>query len=186
MKPKTILTSVATALVLTACDRTSTPTPSTETVPEEATPAIASSPKPVAITKTFETSRLATAIDAYIREPTALHDSAVEKAFADIAVEIAELQERAAKTTGSDRDEAIAKAKNLTDYRDAETLRFAKAKAAVKGETQPPVDTRSGAQKIEDGAKDAANTVEDAAKDAGNAVKDAAEKTGDAIKDAVH
>jgi hypothetical protein len=67
------------------------------------------------------------------------------------------------------------------DYRDAEELRFAKARMV----SVPQGDGRSGAQKIEDGVKDAADKVEDAAKDTGKAIKRAAERAEDAIKDAV-
>ncbi len=179
MKTIAFLTSLATALVLTACDRASTPADSSSSSPMPLS-------QPVPITKTFETSRLGKAIDTYEAEPTAVNSAAVDKAFADLNVEVAELQERVTKTTGTDRDEAAAKAKNLMNYRDAETLRFAKAKAAAAGDGRSPVDSRSGAQKIEDGAKNAADKVEDAAKDTGDTLEHAAKKTGDAIKDAVH
>ncbi len=175
MKPTAILTFLVTALVLTACDRKPTTRASDELTS-------VSLSQPISATKTLETSRLGRAIDSYERDPSPVHEADVEKAFADLAGEIAELQERIDKTTGSDRADASVKARNLMDYRDAEKLRFAKAKAVS---TVPQGDGRSGAQKIEDGVKHAADKVEDAAKDTGNAIKRAAEKTGDAIKDAI-
>jgi len=207
MKIKTILTVLSATFVLTACERASTETtntPVTEpptsvgvstpiaspepitTQPAAVTAQPVAPPEPIAATKTFETSRLGRAIDTYVMEPTPLNDAAVEKAFADIAVEVAKLRERVEKTIGTDRDEALLKAQNLTDYRNAEGLRFEKAKATATRELNTPVDSRSAAQKIKDGTKDVVNSVEGAAKNTGNAIEHATKKTGEVINDTVH
>lgn len=131
-------------------------------------------PEPVAKTKTLETARLGSAIDAYERSPGAASQAEVRKALADLDSEIAELELLVARRTGADRDEAAAKLKNLRAYRAAEMARFtaAEGKGAVVPTAAP--DARSGAEK-----------VEDAARRTGNAIEDAAQKTGDAVKDAL-
>lgn len=179
MKTHALLTMMTAALTLTACER-----PPSD-VPDKTLEISAEIPRPASDLKTLETSRLGNAIDTYSREATPSNRADVEKAFADLNGEIAELQERAAITTGSDRDEALAKARSLTAFKHAEELRFAAVRALPNGDTLPPADTRTGAQKIEDGAKDAADTIEDAAKDTADAIGDAMEKAGDTLKDAV-
>ncbi len=179
MKTNAVLTLITAALTLTACDRP--PNDAPNKTPEVS----AEMPRPASDLKTLETSRLGRAIDTYSQEATPLNRADVEKAFAELNGEIAELEERARTTTGSDRDEALAKARSLTAYKHAEELRFTAVRVLPNGDALPPVDTRSGAQKIEDGAKDAASSVEDAAKDAADAIGDAMEKAGDTIKDSV-
>lgn len=160
--------ALSATLALSACER---PASTVDT----ATPPLVAETAPTPRTKTFETSRVGSAIDLYDREPTPVNHAAVKKAFSELDVEIAELQERTVKTTGTDRDEAAAKLANLQRYRSEETVRFAKAEAAHAVGVTPTVDDRSGAQKVEDGAKRVGESIEDAAK-----------KTGEAIKDAVH
>ena len=161
-----ILSSLAAAAVtLLGCER--------KTVVGEipSTPPLA---EPVAKTKTLETSRLGAAVDRYERRPSDENHADVKKALADLDGEIAELEALVAKRTGNSREEAAVKLKNLQTYRAAETARFTAAQAGAPLGTRPAASARTGADKIEDGAKRVGNTIEDAAK-----------KTGDAIKDAV-
>lgn len=130
--------------------------------------------EPVAKTRTLETSRLGSAVDSYDREPTAGNHAVVKKALAELDGEIAELEALVAKRSGSSREEAAVKLKNLQTYRAAEVMRFTVAQAKAPLTARPPVDGRSGADKVEDTAKRVGNSIEDAAR-----------KTGDAIKDAV-
>ncbi len=135
---------------------------------EERTPTGA----PRAATKTFETARLGKEIDRYEKESTAPQAAAVQKAFAELDTEIAELNERAAKTDGADRAEAEQKAVNLRTYRSAEEARFLKAKGAAALGTVG-ADGRSAGEKIEDSARRT-----------GAKLKDTGEKIGDALRDA--
>jgi hypothetical protein len=128
--------------------------------------------EPGARTKTFETSQLGAAIDAYERRPTEEHRADVRKAFARLDGEIAELEALAGRRTGTSRDEAAAKLRNLQTYRAAETARFTALQAKVVAGVQTEGDARTGAEKVEDGAKRVGRTLEDAAKRAGEAVKD--------------
>ena len=128
---------------------------------------------PVAKTRTLETSRLGSAVDSYDREPSAANHAAVKRALAELDGEIAELEELVAKRSGSSREEAAVKLKNLQTYRAAEVMRFTVAQAKAPLTAPTPVDARSGADKIEDTAKRAGNSIEDAAKKAGDAIKDA-------------
>ena len=130
--------------------------------------------EPVAKTKTLETSRLGAAVDSYEREPTTANHADVKKALADLDGEVAELEALVAKRTGSEREEAAVKLKNLQAYRAAELTRFTAAQAKAPLSGAAPADGRTGAEKVEDTARRVGNTVEDAAR-----------KTGDAIKDAV-
>jgi len=129
---------------------------------------------PESKTKTLETARLGGAIDAYAQAPNAQNDAAVQKALAELDGEIAELKELVAKRSGESQAEAEAKLRNLQQYRTTETVRFAalQAKAGVTPSV-PPVDARSGGEKVEDTARKVGNTIEDAAKKVGDTVKDA-------------
>jgi hypothetical protein len=129
--------------------------------------------EPIARTKTLETSRLGAAIDDFEREPTAANKAEVNKAFAKLDGEIAELQEYIAKHDGDDRAKAAAKLENMQSYRGAETTRFASAQAKSGLGIRGPADARTGAEKVEDSTKKVGNGIEDAAKKAGDAVKDA-------------
>ena len=129
-------------------------------------------PEPVARTKTFETSQLGAAIDAYGRTPTEEHRADVRKAFAELDGEIAELEALVAQRSGTSRDEAATKLRNLQTYRAAETARFTAAQAGAVAGVRAEGDARTGAEKVEDGAKRVGRTIEDAAKRTGEAVKD--------------
>ena len=130
--------------------------------------------EPVAKTRTLETSRLGSSVDAYEREPSAENHAGVKKALTDLDGEIAELETLVAKRIGSGREEAAVKLKNLQTYRAAELARFTAAQVKAPLAVPASRDGRTGADKVEDSAKRAGQTIEDAAR-----------KTGDAIKDAV-
>lgn len=152
-------------LFTVGCDKRPSPE-----VPVVATPIAV----PVAKTKTLETLELALVVKDYERDRTPVNAARVKKAIAELQGEIAELDQRAAEVTGTDHDEAVAKRKNLNEYLSAQTLRFKAAEAGAAIGTAPAVDSRTGAEKVEDSAKRV-----------GVEIKDAAEKTADAIKDAV-
>ena len=160
------LVVAAVAITLIGCDR------KPDVIVVESTPAA----DPVAQTKTLETARLGGAVNAYERTPSAENLADVKEALADLDGEIAELEGHVANRTGSEREEASAKLKNLQAYRTAETTRFAAAQAKA-GPGVPPsvpsVDARSAAEKVEDAAKRVGNTIENAAKETGDAIKDA-------------
>ena len=162
MKP--LLSSIAAIAILSlaGCDRDSV-------VIAPATPV----PEPVAKTKTLETSRLGSAVDAYERNSNAENLADVKKALADLDSEIAELEALVAKRSGSERDEAAAKLHNLQTYRTAETARFTAAQAKAQVGLAPSGDARTGAEKVEDTAKNLGNSIEDAARRTGGAIKDA-------------
>jgi len=130
--------------------------------------------QPEAKTKTLETARLGSAVDAYAKNPNAATDAGVQKAIAELDGEIAELKERVATHTGSEQAEAAAKLTNLQEYRAKETARFTLAKAQSGLTPSSETDGRSAGQK-----------VEDAAQKAGKSIEKAADKIGDAVKDAV-
>jgi len=76
-------------------------------------PAATPIPEPVSRTKTLETGRLGSAIDEYERQPTAVHSAEVDKAFADLDGELAELREYIAKHDGEEQAKAAAKLANM-------------------------------------------------------------------------
>jgi len=127
--------------------------------------------KPVAATATLETTRLGESIDLYISHPTAEQAAIVDKSFAELDGEIAELDQRVTRTSGSERDEAQAKAADLKAYRAREQIRFTDAKALVQ--TQAAADkAKSAGQKIGEGAKDAADAVKEGVDKAVDTVKE--------------
>ena len=128
--------SIVWALTFTACERKSTAVETALPVDLIAQPA-----EPVAKTKTFETARLATAIDRFEQAPTVENQSSTKLAFSDLNGEIAELEDRVVKTSGSDRADAASKLNNLQRYRDAELIRFAKAQAAEPVAKTPTFST---------------------------------------------
>lgn len=157
-------TLTAVMLALTGCQR--------RAVVVEVAPATPI-PEPVAKTSTLETSRLGAAVAAFGQRPTDENRADVKKALADLDGEIAELEGLVAKRSGSGRDEAAAKLRNLQSYRAAEVARFNTSQAMAPLGARPAGDGRTGAEKIEDGAKRVGNTLEDAAKRTGDAIKDA-------------
>jgi len=158
-----LIAATLTVATFTGCER--------KTVVVEVGPAT-SPAEPVARTKTLETSQLASAIDAYERTPTQEHRADVRKRFAELDGEIGELEALVTQRTGTSRDQAAAKLRNLQTYRAAETARFTASQAKVVAGVQTEGDARTGAEKVEDGAKHVGRTLEDAAKRAGEAVKE--------------
>lgn len=173
-----LATSILGAFALTACERKQ----ATENMSPPINPTMQSA-SPVAQTSTFETSRLGLAIDTFEKAPTVENQSTVKLAFAKLDGEIAELQDRAVKTGGSDHAEALAKSRSLQVYRDAEMLRFTKDQDRLALDANPPVDSRTGAQKVKDAAVNVGDKVEDGAQKVGRTLDKAARKTGDAIED---
>lgn len=189
---KTIVaSSIVFGLALISCNGESTVT---VTAPKIAVEPITSTQMPP------RTDRLGIAIETYEKDPTELNKAAVTKEFAKLDLELADLRERAEKTTGAASEEATLKAKHLQEYRDAESLRLAAVETslapAVAERVDTRVDARTTGEKVEDSAKDAGVAIKDAAhetghvikeaaKETGHAINHAARKTGDAIKDAV-
>jgi len=171
--------SIVCAITFTACDR--------QTTAGEPTPPVnltAKTPEPIAKTRTFETARLGAAIDKFEKAPTADNQSSVKLAFAELNGEIAELEDRAVKTDGATRAEALAKSINLQKYRDAERIRFTKAQIGTGFDGNPPTDSRSGMQKMKDAAVNVGDKVEDGAEKVGKTLEKGAKNTGEAMKNA--
>lgn len=127
--------------------------------------------KPTSATSTFETARLGTAIDAYIASPGETTAANVQKAFAEIDGEIAELDQRVATGTAGESAEAKVKADNLRAYRDKEKLRYTEAQARAKTNAAAE-KSESTAEKVGDGVKDAAEAVKDGVNNAVDTVKE--------------
>jgi hypothetical protein len=120
--------------------------------------------KPTATLANLETARLGMAIDAYVVSPTDAQASNVDRAFAELDGEIAELDLRATKTSGADREEARSKSAQLHTYRDKEMARFTEARIRVKTQAEKSTaesKIESAADKIGDGVKEAVETVTD-------------------------
>ena len=118
--------------------------------------------KPAAETSNFETTKLGLTIDAYIAGPSDAKAADVDRAFAELDLEIAELNQRIARSTGAEAAEAKAKEDNLRTYRDREMLRWTEARARAAG-----------------------NEVGSAAREIGENAEDAARKVGEGVKDAI-
>ena len=118
--------------------------------------------EPVSATTTFETTGVDRAIEAYRGNPTEQNGAAVDKAFAELDLEIAELKQKGATATGNEKIEADKKLADLQAYR-------AKQRANYIGE------------KAKAAAASAGEAIKNATEDAGRAI----EKAGDAIKKAV-
>lgn len=123
--------------------------------------------KPTPSLTNIETTRLGTAIDAYIASPSEAQAANVDKAFSELDGEIAELDLRVTKTTGAEREEAQTKASQLHTYRDKEMARFTEAKVRAK--------TQAAAEVTESKMEKAGDAIKEGAKDVGDAVKDAAD-----------
>ena len=170
MKTRLILTASIALLAATGCNRQPV------VVLEPAPPA----PLPVARTQTLETHVLRKEIDTFEQQPSRVQSARVDKAFAEIDGEIAELVEHVAKKTGGERAEAARKLTDLRTYRDAEHLRFlaleAKAQLQQKRESvefpPAPLLREDGAEKLGEKIDDAARKVGDGLKDAADAIRD--------------
>lgn len=136
---------------------------------------------PVARTETSETRTLQKQIDLYEQSPSVEQSARVDRAFAEIDGEIAELVEHVANKTGEDRAEAAAKLKNLRAYRDGEQSRYLiiQARSSRDGESAATVSptpqrtTESTAERIGDEIEDTAEKVGDGIKDAADSVREA-------------
>ena len=139
--------------------------------PAEPTPSA-----PVARTETLETNVLQKEIDLYEQIPSVAQSARVDRAFAEIDGEIAELVELVATQTGDDRAEAAAKLKNLREYREGEQGRYlilqanAKIDGRVDSTSVPPTPepARDGTveqigEKIDETASEIGKSIEDAA-----------------------
>jgi hypothetical protein len=172
-----LFTLVTFSLLATGCEEKTTsivipmPTPILEIAPKTAT-------------NTLETKRLGKAIDLYIATPSGENNAAIKKAFAELDGEIAELEIRVARITGEDRSEAQGKLINLQAYRAAEATRYQAAQIGATTVTQTPVDTRSGAEKVENGIKNVAEGTKDTAGKISDTIRKGAENIGEKIKDA--
>lgn len=139
---------LGTALVVfTACDNA--PRPAAEK----------SAGEPVSGTRTFETAGLEQAITAYRSQPTEQNRAAVDKAFAELDGEIAELKQKAASASGDQKVEIERKLADLEAYR-------AKQHASYAGER-----AESAAESAKDAVKDAAKEVGGAIESAGEAIR---------------
>jgi len=134
--------------------------------------------KPLPESVNLETSRLGTAIDLYIKNPSSEHAAMVEGAFNRLDEEIAELDERVPQSTGASRTEAKAKATNLREYRGEERARFVAAQAQSRINDAKTTTTESG-EKAQQAARDTGESVKDAA----DAVKEGVRNTVDTVKD---
>jgi phosphoenolpyruvate-protein kinase (PTS system EI component) len=144
-----------TVLLFTSCERRSETV--VETRVEEPIKA-----EPVSATTTFETAGLDRAIETYRTNPTEQNKAAVDKAFAELDAEIAELKQKAATSSGNEKIETERKLADLQAYRDKQRANYA-------------------GEKAEDAAASAGEAIKDATEEVGRAI----EKTGDAIKKAV-
>lgn len=120
--------------------------------------------KPTATLANLETTRLGTAVDGYMASPTESQAATVEKAFAELDGEIAELDLRVTKTSGAEQEEARTKAVQLHTYRDREMARFTEAKLRVKTQDEKATagaKVEAAADKLGDGVKEAVETVKE-------------------------
>jgi gas vesicle protein len=147
---------------------------------EDQKPRVAEEPqvKPTPATTNFETGRLGSAIDSYIRTPTAAQAADVEEAFAELDAEIAELDKQLAAASGEERAEAKAKADNLRAYRDGERRRYTGAEVRAKAK-----DLKEEAKDLGDRVEEGAHKLGEGVKDAADALKEGAEDAVDAVRD---
>lgn len=156
MKPLSFFALSASVILFAACEKK-------PQVVEKPTPALAN----------IETTRLGTAIDAYVVSPSEAQAANVDKAFSELDGEIAELDLRVTKTTGPEREEAQVKATQLHTYRDKEMARFTEAKVRAK--------TNAAAKETETNVEKAGDAIKEGAKEVGDAVKDAADTVKDKL-----
>ena len=167
MRTHQLLNVAVAGLLAAACNRQ--PTVIIETAPPAPTPL------PVARTKTFETHALGREIDTFEHSPSTVQAARVQKAFAEIDGEIAELVEHVARKTGTERAEAARKLADLRAYREAEQVRFTRLEVKVPLRTEEPATPlRSGgiAEKIGEKIDRAAGKVEEKLRDAADTVRE--------------
>lgn len=118
--------------------------------------------EPTSATTTSETTGLERAIEAYRANPTEQNGAGVDKALAELDLEIAELKQKGATATGNEKIETDKKLSDLQAYRNKQRAKYIgeKAKAA---------------------AVSAGEAIKNATEDVGRAI----EKTGEAVKKVV-
>ena len=162
-----ILTITVAAVLTAGCNR------QPRVIVEVAPPA--PTPLPVARTVTFETRALGREIDTFEQTPSTVHRARVQKAFAEIDGEIAELVEHVAKKTGDARAEAARKLADLRAYREGEQVRFARLEVQKPFRAEEPGAPTRGdgtAEKIGEKIDRTANKIEDKIRDAADVVRD--------------
>jgi hypothetical protein len=141
-------------------------------------------PLPESRTKTLETRVLGKEIEAFEANPSVTQSARVQKAFADLDGEIAELVAHVEQKTGEERREAERKLADLHEYRNAQNVRFLRAQSTARLEEKreaviPPASEAAeraerGAEKLGGKIDDAARKVEEGLKDAADAVREKA------------
>ena len=162
-----ILTITVAAVLAAGCNRQ--PRVIVEVAPSAPTPL------PVARTVTFETRALGREIDTFEQTPSTVQRARVQKAFAEIDGEIAELVEHVAKKTGDARAEAARKLADLRAYREGEQVRFARLEVQKPFRAEEPGAPTRGdgtAEKIGEKIDRTANKIEDKIRDAADVVRD--------------
>jgi hypothetical protein len=144
-----------TVLLFASCERRS------ETV-QETKGAEPIKAEPTNTTTTLETTGLERAIEAYRANPNEQNGAGVDKAFAELDLEIAELKQKGATATGNEKIETDKKLSDLQAYRNKQRANY-----------------------IGEKAKAAAASAGEAIKNATEDVSRAIEKTGEAVKKAV-
>lgn len=128
-----------------------------------AVPTVEAQP-PVARTSTAETDELRDAIDRFIVAPTTEGAAEVQRSFAELDLEIAELQEDVVKEDDTqEKAEAEVKRRNLVQYRDAERKRFTEAQVTA------------GVPVLEPKKEDLGHEIKEELKDTGEKIKDTLE-----------
>jgi hypothetical protein len=170
------------ALAFSACEKKPRAADETSTLSPPVPMASALAPnRPRSELRTRETAHLGETIDHFEQAPSPETAAQVQKAFADLDSEIAELQLRATRVIGADQSETTAKYSALSVYRAQEALRFAQAQAANPQSTLRPsanMPTSKPTTAVED--------LEHTAQETGRSIERGAKKTGEAIKDALH
>lgn len=164
-----ILSITIAAALAAGCNRR--PTVIIETAPPAPTPL------PVARTVTFETRALGREIDTFEQTPSTVQQARVQKAFAEIDGEIAELVEHVATKSGDGRAEAARKLADLRGYREGERVRFDRLEVRKQFRAEEPAMPPRGdgtAEKIGEKIDRTANKIEDKLRDAADVVRDKA------------
>ena len=162
-----VLTITVAAVLAAGCNRQ--PRVIVEVAPSAPTPL------PVVRTVTFETRALGREIDTFEQTPSTVQRARVQKAFAEIDGEIAELVEHVAKKTGDARAEAARKLADLRAYREGEQVRFARLEVQKPFRAEEPAASPRGhgmAEKIGEKIDKAATKIEDKLRDAADVARE--------------
>ena len=179
-----LTTAILGGLSFTACERNTTSVemtlPSNPTLqPLEPIPSMPVVPE----TRTFETSSLGVAIDAFEKAPTEESQAAVKFELAKLDIKISELDDRVIKSSGADRADALTQVNHLQWVHDSEMNRFIKDQDGLTLDANPPAVIHSADQKTDDRDEGVGEKVEEGAKKVGRTVGKAIRKTGEAITD---